>query len=62
LCAAQDLPKGLAAELTAQQIPGVWIQSAQPATPLAVMEVDEEHRALVTRITVNVLAMAIEIQ
>lgn len=58
---AQDLPKGLAAHLTAQRIPGVWIQSAQPGTPLATMSVDEEHRCLVTLISVSVIAQAIEI-
>ena len=61
LCDAQDLPHGLAAQLTAMRIPGVWVSSAQPASPLAVMEVDEEHHALVTKITVNVIAQAIEL-
>jgi len=60
-CNAQDLPHGLAGELTAQLIQGVWISSAQPESPLAVMEVDAEKGVLVTKVAIAVLAQAIEI-
>lgn len=62
LASAEDLPAGLAAWLTFQQIPGVWIQSAKPSLdPLATMDVDEEHRCLVTKIQVGVIAQAVEL-
>ena len=57
----EDLPHGLAAELSAMQIPGIVITSAQPDTPLAQMQVDDEHNALVTMVSLVVIAQAIEI-
>lgn len=57
----EDLPHGLAAELSAMQIPGIVITSAQPDTPLAQMQVDDEHNALVTMVSLDVIAQAIEI-
>jgi hypothetical protein len=57
----EDLPRGLAAELSAMQIPGIVVTSAQPDSPLAQMQVDEEHNALVTVISLNVIAQATEI-
>jgi hypothetical protein len=64
LCASMgvtNIPTGLAAQLCIQRIPGVWITSAQPDTPLALMEVDAEHGVLVTKISISVIAAAIEI-
>jgi hypothetical protein len=56
-----NLPTGLAALLCIQRIPGVWITSAQPDTPLAQMDVDADHGVLVTKISISVIAAAIEI-
>jgi hypothetical protein len=39
----------------------VWITSAQPDTPLAQMDVDADHGVLVTKISISVIAAAIEI-
>lgn len=61
LCQAQDLPHGLAAELTAMLVPGVWIQLAQPNFPLCTIGEESERRCLVSMITVSVIARGIEI-
>lgn len=61
LCEAGSLPHGLGAELSAMRVPGVWILSARPKDPLATMSADDNIKALITEIGVNVIAQAIEI-
>lgn len=59
LCQSEDMPKGLAAELTAMMIPGVWISVAIPGK--IVRDVDESRRMFMTTISVYVIAQPVKI-
>ncbi|MEN6360044.1 MAG: hypothetical protein ABFD59_08310 [Smithella sp.] len=61
LAKPEDLPTGLAAELCVQGIAGIWIKLAQPKSPLTVRSVDEEHRAMLTTISILVIAQPVEL-
>ena len=59
LCDADDLPQGLAAHLSWQQIPGVWIKYAQVGPIERTVEPDK--KCLVSVISVAVIAQAVQV-
>ena len=60
LCEPEDMPRGLAAELTAVQIPGLWVMQA--IVTKVVRSVEEQPRmAFVSTISLSVIAQPVAI-
>lgn len=59
LCDAIDAPKGLAAYLSFQQVPGIWIKNALLRS--VTRSVDADRHCLVSEINVSVIAQAVEL-